>query len=46
MKCQDVMTSSPKSVSFSSTAMQAAHIMKNENVGILPVVDDKTHMRD
>lgn len=43
MKCQDVMTSGPKSVSFSSTAMQAAHIMKNENVGILPVMDDKTH---
>lgn len=43
MKCQDIMTRSPKSVSFSSTAMQAAHIMKNENVGILPVMDDKTH---
>jgi CBS domain-containing protein len=43
MKCQDVMTRNPKSVSFSSTAMQAAHIMKNENVGILPVVEDKTH---
>ena len=43
MKCQDIMTSSPKSVSFSSTAMQAAHIMKNENVGVLPVMDDKTH---
>jgi CBS domain-containing protein len=42
MKCQDVMTSSPKSISFSSTAMQAAHIMKNENVGILPVVEGKT----
>jgi len=43
MKCQDIMTRSPKSVSFSSTAMQAAHIMKNENVGVLPVMDDKTH---
>lgn len=42
MKCQDIMTRSPKSAWFSSTALQAAHIMKKENVGILPVNDDKT----
>ena len=42
MNCQDIMTRSPKSVRFSSTAMEAAHIMKNGNVGILPVMDDKT----
>jgi CBS domain-containing protein len=43
MKCQEIMTRNPKSVWFSSTAMQTAQIMKNENVGILPVMDDKTH---
>jgi CBS domain-containing protein len=43
MKCQDIMTRSPRSVWLSSTAKHAAHIMKNENVGILPVMDDKTH---
>jgi len=43
MKCQEIMTRSLKSVWVSSTAMQAARIMKNDNVGILPVMDDKTH---
>ncbi|MFI5305513.1 MAG: CBS domain-containing protein [Nitrospiria bacterium] len=37
------MTRNPKLVWFSSTAMQASQIMKNENVGILPVMDDKIH---
>ena len=43
MKCQEIMTRSPKSIWVSSTAMQAARIMKNDNVGSLPVMDDKTH---
>lgn len=41
MKCQDVMTSPVKSVTVSSTAKQAAHLMKNANVGFLPVTDEK-----
>jgi len=42
MKCKDIMTRNPKSVTLSSTAMQTAHLMKNENIGIVPVVDEKS----
>jgi CBS domain-containing protein len=42
MKCKDIMTRNPKSVTVSSTAMQTAHLMKNENIGIVPVVDEKS----
>lgn len=42
MKCKDIMTRNPKSVSVSTTAMEAAHLMKNENIGICPVVDGKS----
>lgn len=42
MQCKDVMTPNPKSVSTSASAQQAAQLMKQENIGILPVVDEKT----
>ncbi len=42
MKCKDIMSRNPKSVTVSSTAMQTAHLMKNENIGICPVVDEKS----
>ncbi|MFI5303742.1 MAG: CBS domain-containing protein [Nitrospiria bacterium] len=43
MKCQDVMTRHPKSILASSTAKQAAQLMKSANVGFLPVTDEKTN---
>lgn len=42
MKCKDVMTKNPKSASSSASAQQAAQMMKQENIGILPVIDEKT----
>lgn len=42
MKCKDVMTKNPKSASSSASAQQAAQLMKQENIGILPVIDEKT----
>ena len=42
MKCKDIMTRNPKSITLSTTAMAAAHLMKNENVGICPVLDEKS----
>jgi CBS domain-containing protein len=42
MQCKDVMTKSPKSFPASGSTQQAAQLMKQENIGILPVVDDKT----
>lgn len=40
MKVQDVMTIGAKTVSPETTVQQAAGIMKSENVGFLPVIDD------
>ena len=42
MKCKDIMTRDPKLVTISTTAREAAHLMKNENIGICPVVDGKS----
>lgn len=42
MKCKDMMTKNPKNASSSASAQQAALLMKEENVGILPVIDEKT----
>lgn len=42
MKCKDVMTKNPKSASSSASAQQATQLMKQENIGILPVIDEKT----
>jgi CBS domain-containing protein len=40
MKVQDVMTIGAKTVSPETTVLQAAGIMKSENIGFLPVIDD------
>jgi CBS domain-containing protein len=36
---RDAMTSSPKTISPSTTAQEAASLMKNEDVGALPIVE-------
>ena len=42
MKIQDVMTRDPSCVTPDSPARDAALIMKEEDVGIVPVVDDQS----
>lgn len=42
MKVQDIMTRDPRSVTPDSTAREAARIMKDEGVGIVPVVDEES----
>ena len=42
MTCKEVMTKNPKSASSSASAQQAARLMKQENIGILPVIDEET----
>ena len=42
MKIQDVMTPDPSSVTPDSPVRDAARIMKEEDVGIVPVVDDQS----
>ena len=39
MKIQDVMTRDPRSVTPQTSAREAAQIMKDEDVGIVPVVE-------
>lgn len=39
MKIQDIMTRDPRSVTPETSAREAARIMKDEGVGIVPVVD-------
>ena len=39
MKIQDVMTRDPRSVTPQTSAKEAAQIMKDEDVGIVPVVE-------
>ena len=45
MKIQDVMTRDPSCVTPDSPARDAALIMKEEDVGIVPVVDDQSSRR-
>jgi len=45
MKIQDVMTRDPSCVTPDSPARDAARIMKEEDVGIVPVVDDQRSRR-
>ncbi len=45
MKIQDVMTRDPSCVTPDSPARDAARIMKEEDVGIVPVVDDQSSRR-
>jgi CBS domain-containing protein len=37
---QDLMTSNPRTVASSASVVEAARIMKDEDAGIVPVVDD------
>ena len=45
MKIQDVMTRNPASVTPDAPASEAARIMKSEDVGIVPVVEDTQSRR-
>jgi len=36
---RDVMTSNPRSLESGSTAVEAARLMRDENVGIVPIVE-------
>jgi len=44
-KARDIMTSSPRSVTPSDNVLEAARIMRDTDVGIVPVVDDVNSMR-
>ena len=39
MKAKDIMTRKPKSVTPETSVREAARLMKEEDVGVLPVVD-------
>ncbi len=42
MNCKEIMTPDPKTCKASASAQEAAQLMEKENVGILPVTDDRT----
>jgi CBS-domain-containing membrane protein len=42
MKCKDVMTSNPRTCTTAASLQAAAQIMKEEDIGIVPVVDERT----
>lgn len=42
MTCQDVMTANPTSCPSSAGAVEAAQIMRDEDVGSVPVIDEGT----
>lgn len=44
-KARDIMTSNPRAVTPNDSAMDAARIMRDTDVGIVPVVDDTSSMR-
>ena len=44
MNIRDVMTPNPRSISPSDSIQNAARIMRDLNVGCVPVVDDRAHM--
>jgi CBS domain-containing protein len=45
MKARDLMTSNPECVTPEETLQRAAQIMRDQDVGSVPVVDDRTSMR-
>ncbi len=45
MKARDIMTADPESVSASDSIQTAARIMRDSDVGIVPVVDDEDSHR-
>lgn len=45
MRVQDVMTKNPSSVTPAATAREAAQLMKNEDTGVIPVVEEQGSKR-
>lgn len=45
MKAKDLMTSNPEVVTPEDTVTRAAQMMRDTNVGIIPVVGDRKNMR-
>ena len=45
MKARDIMTSNPEVVTRQESVTRAAQIMRDHDVGLVPVVDDRTSMR-
>ena len=45
MKAQDIMTSNPTCVTPDTTLVDAARLMKDENIGIVPVVESNDMRR-
>lgn len=45
MKIQEIMTTDPSCVTPSATVREAAQLMKDENVGLIPVVDAQNDKR-
>src|SRR5262245_7838939 len=45
MKARDIMTADPQCVTAQDSAMLAARIMRDRDVGIVPVVDDESSRR-
>lgn len=45
MKAQDIMTPNPECVTSSDSVQTAARIMRDSDVGIVPVIDDATTRR-
>ena len=45
MKARDIMTSNPEVVTSQESVTRAAQIMRDHDVGLVPVVDDRTNMR-
>lgn len=44
MKCIDVMTKNPKACAPTDNVQQAAQLMKSEDVGPIPIVDDNSKL--
>ena len=45
MKAQDIMSKNPKSVTPQTTVQEAARLMKEEDVGVIPVVESQGSKR-
>ena len=45
MKASELMTSNPECVTADETIQRAAQIMRDQDIGAVPVVDDRTSMR-
>jgi CBS domain-containing protein len=45
MKARDIMTSNPEVVTPQDTVRRVAQIMRDHDIGLVPVVDDRTNMR-